>query len=90
MEEKKTYSVVGTVTIGTDEYRDLIETVANERQEAARQTSRWVEEYNKARKLEIELKEIKPKYENLMKFVNTEDILHRYKLWKLELQGEVE
>ncbi len=25
MEEKKTYSVVGTVTIGTDEYRDLIE-----------------------------------------------------------------
>lgn len=25
MEEKKTYSVVGAVTIGTDEYRDLIE-----------------------------------------------------------------
>lgn len=25
MEEKKTYSVVGQVTIGTDEYRDLIE-----------------------------------------------------------------
>lgn len=25
MEEKKEYSVIGTVTIGTDEYRDLIE-----------------------------------------------------------------
>ena len=27
-EEKKTYSVVGTVTIGTDEYRDLITEVS--------------------------------------------------------------
>ena len=26
MEEKKTYSVIGTVEIGTDEYRDLIVT----------------------------------------------------------------
>lgn len=25
MEERKEYSIVGTVTIGTDEYRDLIE-----------------------------------------------------------------
>lgn len=27
MEEKRTYNFVGTVEIGTDEYRDLIETV---------------------------------------------------------------
>ena len=26
MDEKKTYSITGTVTIGTDEYRDLVET----------------------------------------------------------------
>lgn len=29
MNEEKTYSVVGQVTIGTDEYRDLIKEVAN-------------------------------------------------------------
>lgn len=29
MDEKKTYKIIGTVTIGTDEYRDLVETCAS-------------------------------------------------------------
>ena len=42
MEEKKTYSVIGTVEIGTDEYRDLIEGMARAEAEANAQTSaRW-------------------------------------------------
>lgn len=28
-DEKRNYSVIGTVSIGTDEYRDLIEAVKN-------------------------------------------------------------
>lgn len=32
MDEKKTYSITGTVTIGTDEYRDLIDNCASLRE----------------------------------------------------------
>ena len=42
MDEKKTYSVVGTVTIGTDEYRDLIETnITNEKDASTERSKRW-------------------------------------------------
>lgn len=47
MEENKTYSIVGTVTIGTDEYRDLIEKVMAERAESERLRSKWYEESSK-------------------------------------------
>lgn len=38
MEEKKIYSVIGTVTIGTDEYRDLL----TEKFEAERDKERYM------------------------------------------------
>lgn len=88
MEEKKTYSVVGTVTIGTDEYRDLIEGLCEAKKETDKVRDMWLGEYNKARKLEPELKELSAKYGRLHEFVHTEDIAPRYKLWCLEQQRE--
>lgn len=66
MEENKTYSIVGTVTIGTDEYRDLIEKLAAERAESERLRSRWYEESSKntASKREYEEKIAKLTQEN--------------------------
>lgn len=89
MEETKNYSVVGTVTIGTDEYRDLIEGLCEAKKETDSLRSHWLEEYNKARSLEPKLKELSAKYERLSEFTHTEDIAPRYKLWCLEQQGEV-
>jgi len=58
-DEKKTYSVVGTVTIGADEYRDLIEEVAEAKKEAERNDKlRW-DEYRRANKAEDENKELR-------------------------------
>lgn len=66
MEENKTYSIVGTVTIGTDEYRDLIEKVMAERAESERLRSKWYEESSKnnASKREYEEKIAKLTHEN--------------------------
>lgn len=45
MDEKKSYSVVGTVSIGTDEYRDLIEERASFKKDAEDYRSKfWKEE----------------------------------------------
>lgn len=60
MEEKKTYSIVGQVTIGTDEYRDLIESrmEAEESKDYYRRES-WKkdEEIKKVREENAKLKE---------------------------------
>ena len=65
MDEKKTYPVVGTVTISTEEYRDLITGLAEAKMDAEKKNSRWCDEYNRARKLECELKELTEKYEQV-------------------------
>ena len=45
MDEKKAYSIIGQVTIGTDEYRDLIEAVADaEKQKDYYRDQYWAEQ----------------------------------------------
>lgn len=85
MDEKKNYSVVGTVTIGTDEYRDLIESLKDARHEEQKSNSARWEQYNKATKLETELKAVVYKLEELETFVRSdEDISTKFKLWRIE------
>lgn len=55
-ENKKTYSVIGTVTIGTDEYRDLLEAKVAAEKDAEKKRSDWYAEYNKRQELEKEVK----------------------------------
>lgn len=68
-EDRKEYSVIGTVTIGTDEYRDLICEKFEAIKEADRQRSQWYDEYSKRQKLEEENKKLTEKLIKLEKFI---------------------
>ena len=69
MDEKKTYSFIGKVEIGTDEYRDLIE----EKNEALNDKSTWYNKYweesSKVSKLQKELEETRVELERYKAFV---------------------
>lgn len=56
--EKKEYEVKGTVTIGTEEYRDLIEEVTRLRIAGQREHDDWLAERIRADKLESKIKEL--------------------------------
>ena len=64
-ENKKEYSVLGTVTIGTDEYRDLL----TEKFEAVRardeEHDRWYNQYKEAQKYKEECETLKKQVEAL-------------------------
>lgn len=80
MEEKK-YSVVGTVTIGTDEYRDLL-TEKLEAVQAKEDYSRKNSEYYwKIRELEEENKKIKQELEQLNKYIKDNNEQDKLELW---------
>lgn len=95
MEEKKTYSVVGTVTIGTDEYRDLL----SEKFEAIKDKDYWYQRYwdtDKAKDLMAkELEAMKERVEVLSKqleqfkrFIKENDEQDKMELWILKLSRE--
>ena len=82
MDEKKTYPVTGTVTISTEEYRDLICGIYEAKAEAERKSSKWYDEYNRAKKLESELVCLKEERDSLAKFVESKnDLKLAYKLF---------
>lgn len=69
-EEKRVYSIVGTVTIGTDEYRDLLTEKFEALKEKDEWHDKWYKEYTEARALEKQVKSLKEKlsqYEQLIK-----------------------
>lgn len=75
-DERKEYAIVGKVTIGTDEYRDLIEAVAEEKRRADKKHDDWYKEYRKAGDLEEKVKDLVPFKEYVVN--NCHD---SYKLW---------
>ena len=86
MDEKK-YSVVGKVEIGTDEYRDLIETVAELKSEKDKQFSQYWNERTRANNLENDLKAAKEKLADLQGFFDSsEEIKAKYRLYLVERQ----
>lgn len=84
-EEKKEYSIVGQVTIGTDEYRDLIESVKEAESDARHYRSESSERYWEIDKLKKEVESLKQYKE----FV-TNKCLDSFKLWKLEQESDNE
>ena len=84
-EERKEYSIVGQVTIGTDEYRDLIESVKEAENEAKEYRKQSNDRYWEIDKLKREVESLKQYKE----FV-TDKCLDSYKLWKLENEQEEE
>ena len=81
-EEKKEYSIIGQVTIGTDEYRDLIEAVKEAENDVREYRKQSNDRYWKISDLEKEVESLKQYKE----FV-TEKCLDSYKLWKLEQES---
>ena len=79
MEDRKEYSMVGKVEIGTDEYRDLIESLAEVRADYNKASRKNTERYLEIEKLKKQVEELKMYRE----FV-TEKCLDSYKLWKIE------
>lgn len=84
-EERKEYSIVGQVTIGTDEYRDLIETVKEAENEAREYRKQSSDRYWEIDKLKREVESLKQYKEFVV-----EKCLDSYKLWKLENEQEEE
>lgn len=85
-EERKAYTIIGRVEIGTDEYRDLIEAVQEAKAEESHQRGRWLDEYNRADELEKKVKELEP-FKN---FVTEKNLISDFKLWRIEGDGDKE
>lgn len=83
--ERKEYTIIGKVEIGTDEYRDLIEAVKDSEERMNRANSDYWKEYTRANKVEGELKELQDKYNTLVAFVNSNEELNKqFQLFKFE------
>ena len=91
MDEKKTYDYKGTVTISTEEYRDLIEDVCQYKREAdSERRDRWAAQ-SELNKVKEELKAVNEKLTQYKTFVerNTES-RHAFKLYWAGLLQEDE
>lgn len=84
-EERKEYSIVGQVNIGTDEYRDLIEAVKEAENEAREYRKQSNDRYWEIDKLKKEVESLKQYKEFVV-----EKCLDSYKLRKLENEQEEE
>lgn len=77
-EEKKEYGFVGTVTISSEEYRDLIERAIDAENDASKQRDKWFEEYKQTEKLRKKL----INFEDFLK--SKEEAYEMYMAWKTE------
>lgn len=82
-EEKKTYDFTGTVTISTEEYRELIERAIRSEIEARDQSTKWYEEYKRV----AELQKKNSRFEEFIK--SDADTYAMYMVWKTE-RGDME
>lgn len=74
MEEKKAYSIIGQVTIGTDEYRDLIEgRIAAEKQVDYYRDKYWAEQ-SKSSELQKQVEALQSKIEKCEKFIKKNSV----------------
>ena len=80
MEEKK-YSIVGTVEIGTDEYRDLLTEKCEAKADADRQRNDWYKEYTRANKAEEENKKLREEVTKLKQYIKDNNEEDSYELW---------
>ena len=80
-EEKRTYSVVGTVTIGTDEYRDLLTEKFEAIREKNEYSTKYWNYYSKCSDLEKEIKELNAKLEQLQQYIKANDEQDKFELW---------
>lgn len=73
MEEKKIYTIVGKVEIGTDEYRDLIEQKMAAESELSEYRSKYWNASSEKDKLDKKLKETEEYKNKLMEFIRQDN-----------------
>lgn len=87
-EEKKTYSVIGTVTIGTDEYRDLLTEKFEAVKEKCEWHDKWYKEYCDKSKLENECKKLKEELDQLKRYIRENNEQDKLELWIVRASRE--
>lgn len=91
MNEEKKYTIVGKVEIGTDEYRDLIEGLAEARNNASEERSRRWKLESSVSALEKKNSEIEKSMNELKAFVQSDvDIFQKFAVWKANLRNDEE
>lgn len=66
-ENTKKYDIIGTVTIGTDEYRDLLTEKFNAEKEKTEWHDKWYKEYTERSRIEVENKKLKEELDRIRK-----------------------
>ena len=88
MEENKAYSIIGQVTIGTDEYRDLITEkfeAIKEKEEASSRASKY---YWENKELEEKNKKFEEELAMLKRYIKETAEQDKYELWLLKITRE--
>ena len=92
--EEKSYEIHGTVTISTEEYRDLIQGMCDLRSKGQKEHDDWYKEYNRANDLEKKLKKCEEKLLEINEWLDNDDssrqIFRAWKLGKLEKEESEE
>ena len=89
MNEEKKYSIVGRVEIGTDEYRDLIEGLAEAKKDYSDADHKRWEEYRRANTAEEKVKELTEKYAELRAFIDSDEtVATKLQLFRLKKMSE--
>lgn len=89
MDEKKQYSVVGQVTIGTDEYRDLIEAKLEAEKDRDDYRGRYWHEQDVSKKANEKVEAQKKALDLYKEFIAGDaERLNAYKLFILTKRGE--
>ena len=73
MDEQKTYSIIGEVKIGTDEYRELIEGKLNAEAEASDYRNRFWKEESKSKELSAKNEELQKRVDKLTEFIKADN-----------------
>ena len=89
--KEKEYEVKGTVTISTQEYRDLISEVYELHNKGQKEHDDWYKEYRRADELEKKNTSLENKIKEYENFINSNDVLkEKLKNWRLEQMLEKE
>lgn len=84
-DEKKEYSIVGTVTIGTDEYRDLLTEKFEALRDKEEYYNKWYKLYQEIGALERKNKELTAKLEQLNQYLEDTDAEDKFELWLVKM-----
>ena len=84
MDKEKTYSVIGIVTIGSDEYRDLIEQAVESRKEMEDYRAKKWNLDNEVQKLRSELRTTSENLKKYLEFLKQDkDLYLKFQMWIL-------